>query len=268
MQGIAGTDVAKEACDIILTDDNFASIVKAVKWGRNVYDSISKFLQFQLTVNIVAVSITIISAFTITDSPLRAIQMLWVNLIMDTLASLALATENPTDDLLKRRPYGRTKALVSRHMWLFIFGHSFYQLTVLLILVFGGAQLFDIETGIGKELRAAPTQHFTVVFNAFVFMQLFNEINARKIHGERNVFDSIWTNWIFLCVMVVQTGVQIIIVQFGSVVFGTAKLGWDLWMWCVFLGSLELVVNQLLLFIPINKLPLKKLKFWKCEFCL
>ena len=103
-QGIAGTDVAKEACDIILTDDNFASIVKAVKWGRNVYDSISKFLQFQLTVNIVAVSITIISAFTITDSPLRAIQMSWVNLIMDTLASLALATENPTDDLLQRKP--------------------------------------------------------------------------------------------------------------------------------------------------------------------
>ena len=266
LQGIAGTDVAKEACDIILTDDNFASIVKAVKWGRNVYDSISKFLQFQLTVNIVAVSITIISAFTITDSPLRAIQMLWVNLIMDTLASLALATENPTDDLLKRRPYGRTKALISRHMWLFMIGHSIYQLTVLLVLVFAGAQLFDIETGIGKELRAAPTQHFTVVFNAFVFMQLFNEINARKIHGERNVFDKIWTNWIFLAVMIVQTSVQVIIVQFGSVVFGTAELGWDLWIWCVFLGSVELVVNQILLLIPINKLPLKKLKFWKCEF--
>ena len=265
-QGIAGTDVAKEACDIILTDDNFASIVKAVKWGRNVYDSISKFLQFQLTVNVVAVSITIISAFTITDSPLRAIQMLWVNLIMDTLASLALATENPTDDLLKRRPYGRTKALISRHMWLFIIGHSIYQLTTLLVLVFAGAQLFDIQTGIGRELRATPTQHFTVVFNAFVFMQLFNEINARKIHGERNVFDKIWTNWIFLSVMIVQTSVQIIIVQFGSVIFGTAELGWDLWMWCVFLGSLELVVNQLLLLIPVNKLPLKKLKLWKCEF--
>lgn len=236
-----------------------------MKWGRNVYDSISKFLQFQLTVNIVAVSITIISAFTITDSPLRAIQMLWVNLIMDTLASLALATENPTDDLLKRKPYGRTKALVSRHMWLFMIGHSLYQLTVLLVLVFAGAQLFDIETGIGKKLRDKPTQHFTVVFNTFVFMQLFNEINARKIHGERNVFHKIFTNWIFLLVMLGQTTVQVIIIQFGGIVFSTEGLSLDLWMWCVFLGSFELVVNQIILLIPINKLPLKKIKFWKSK---
>uniref|UniRef100_A0AC34R9N1 Cation-transporting P-type ATPase C-terminal domain-containing protein n=1 Tax=Panagrolaimus sp. JU765 TaxID=591449 RepID=A0AC34R9N1_9BILA len=104
--GIAGTDVAKEASDIILTDDNFTSIVKAVMWGRNVYDSISKFLQFQLTVNVVAVTIAFVGACAINDSPLRAVQMLWVNLIMDTLASLALATEMPTEDLLKRKPYG------------------------------------------------------------------------------------------------------------------------------------------------------------------
>lgn len=191
--------------------------------------------------------------------------MLWVNLIMDTLASLALATENPTDDLLKRKPYGRTKALVSRHMWLFMIGHSLYQLTVLLVLVFGGAQLFDIETGIGKELRDDPTQHFTIVFNTFVFMQLFNEINARKIHGERNVFHNIFTNWIFLLVMLSQTTIQVIIVQFGGIVFSTEELSLDLWLWCIFLGSFELVVNQILLLIPVNKLPLKKIKFWKSK---
>jgi len=114
--GVAGTDVAKEASDIILTDDNFTSIVKAVMWGRNVYDSIAKFLQFQLTVNVVAVTIAFVGACAINDSPLRAVQMLWVNLIMDTLASLALATEMPTEDLLKRKPYGRTKSLISRTM--------------------------------------------------------------------------------------------------------------------------------------------------------
>lgn len=100
--GIAGTDVAKEASDIILTDDNFTSIVKAVQWGRNVYDSISKFLQFQLTVNVVAVVVAFIGATFTGDSPLKAVQMLWVNLIMDTFASLALATEPPTPDLLNR----------------------------------------------------------------------------------------------------------------------------------------------------------------------
>ena len=107
--GIAGTDVAKEASDIILTDDNFTSIVKAVMWGRNVYDSISKFLQFQLTVNVVAVVVAFTGACAIQDSPLKAVQMLWVNLIMDTLASLALATELPTPELLLRKPYGKWK---------------------------------------------------------------------------------------------------------------------------------------------------------------
>ncbi len=247
--------MAKEASDIILTDDNFASIVKAVMWGRNVYDSISKFLQFQLTINIVAVTLVLISAFSIGDSPLRAVQMLWVNLIMDTLASLALATEPPTEELLKRKPYGRTKSLISKQMWVFIFGHSLYQLIVMLVLVFAGEELFDIDNGRGRELRDPPTEHFTVVFNTFVFMQVFNEINARKIHGERNVFRGIHRNWIFLSVMVIQTGIQVIIVQFGDIVFSTQELTLDLWLWSVFLGSTELVLGQLLLFIPVRLIP-------------
>ena len=98
---ITGTQIAKDACDIVLIDDNFASIVVAVKWGRNVYDSISKF-RFQLTVNIVAITLAICGAFVFQESPIAAVQMLWVNLIMDSLASLALATEPPTDALLDR----------------------------------------------------------------------------------------------------------------------------------------------------------------------
>lgn len=107
-------------------------------WGRNVYDSIAKFLQFQLTVNVVAVTIAFVGACAINDSPLRAVQMLWVNLIMDTLASLALATEMPTEDLLNRKPYGRTKSLISRTMVKNIIGHALYQLTVLFIILFFG----------------------------------------------------------------------------------------------------------------------------------
>src|SRR5271168_535771 len=103
-------------------------------WGRNVYDSIAKFLQFQLTVNVVAVVVAFVGACAIEDSPLKAVQMLWVNLIMDTLASLALATEDPTEELLLRKPYGRTKPLISRTMMKNILGHSIYQLTVILVL--------------------------------------------------------------------------------------------------------------------------------------
>ncbi|KAM6217730.1 plasma membrane calcium-transporting ATPase 4 isoform 5-T5 [Rhynchocyon petersi] len=199
--GIAGTDVAKEASDIILTDDNFTSIVKAVMWGRNVYDSISKFLQFQLTVNVVAVIVAFTGACITQDSPLKAVQMLWVNLIMDTFASLALATEPPTDSLLKRRPYGRNKPLISRTMMKNILGHAVYQLTVIFLLVFAGEKFFDIDSGRNAPLHSPPSQHYTIVFNTFVLMQLFNEINSRKIHGERNVFAGIFRNVIFCCVV-------------------------------------------------------------------
>ncbi|CAB1315322.1 unnamed protein product [Coregonus sp. 'balchen'] len=189
--GIAGTDVAKEASDIILTDDNFTSIVKAVMWGRNVYDSISKFLQFQLTVNVVAVIVAFTGACITQDSPLKAVQMLWVNLIMDTLASLALATEPPTESLLLRKPYGRNKPLISRTMMKNILGHAVYQLTIIFTLLFAGENIFNIDSGRNAPLHSPPSEHYTIVFNVFVMMQLFNEINARKIHGERNILKGI-----------------------------------------------------------------------------
>ncbi|XP_076814824.1 plasma membrane calcium-transporting ATPase 2-like isoform X2 [Clavelina lepadiformis] len=253
--GIAGTDVAKEASDIILTDDNFTSIVKAVKWGRNVYDSISKFLQFQLTVNVVAVVVAVVGACVIRDSPLKAVQMLWVNLIMDSLASLALATEPPTDDLLLRKPYGRNKPLISRTMMKNILGHAIYQLTVIFVLLFAGEKLFDIDNGRKLSLHSTPTQHFTIIFNTFVLMQIFNEINSRKIHGERDVFRGIFTNPIF-CIIIASTLVlQILIVEFGSVAFTTAPLSISQWLWCVFLGLFELVWGQVVSSIPNKFLP-------------
>ncbi|XP_013373649.1 PREDICTED: plasma membrane calcium-transporting ATPase 1 isoform X3 [Chinchilla lanigera] len=208
--GIAGTDVAKEASDIILTDDNFTSIVKAVMWGRNVYDSISKFLQFQLTVNVVAVIVAFTGACITQDSPLKAVQMLWVNLIMDTLASLALATEPPTESLLLRKPYGRNKPLISRTMMKNILGHAFYQLVVVFTLLFAGEKFFDIDSGRNAPLHAPPSEHYTIVFNTFVLMQLFNEINARKIHGERNVFEGIFNNAIFCSIVLGTFVVQLI----------------------------------------------------------
>ncbi|VDL86775.1 unnamed protein product [Nippostrongylus brasiliensis] len=154
--GIAGTDVAKEASDIILTDDNFTSIVKAVMWGRNVYDSISKFLQFQLTVNVVAVITAFVGAVTVSDSPLKI--------------------------------SFRKKSLISRTMVKNILCHALYQLVILFTIFYYGDRIFGIRSGLYAPLFAPPSQHFTIVFNAFVMMTLFNEINARKVHGERNVF--------------------------------------------------------------------------------
>lgn len=192
--GMAGTDVAKEASDIILIDDNFSSIVKAVIWGRNVYDSIAKFLQFQLTVNIVAVVVALVGACAVEDSPLKAVQMLWVNLIMDSLASLVLATERPDSSLLLRKPYGRKQLLISPTMFKNILSQAVYQLAVIFFMLFVDPKIFGIQ----KDQDENSTRHFTMIFNTFVQMTLFNEFNSRKIHGERNVLKGILKNPLFI----------------------------------------------------------------------
>ena len=137
--GIAGTEVAKEASGIILLDDNFVSIVTAMKWGRNIFDSIRKFLQFQLTVNFVALIMAFVGGAVLRESPLNPIQMLWVNLIMDTLASLALATEPPSDELLKRKPISKRESLITSQMWKFIIFQGTWQIVVLGTILFKGS---------------------------------------------------------------------------------------------------------------------------------
>ena len=135
---IAGTEVAKQAADILIMDDNFTSIVQAVLWGRNIYDSIRKFLQFQLCVNVVAVITTFITAIILQETIFSPVQMLWVNLIMDTLAALALATEPPTEHLLHRKPNSKTEYIVNPLMMKHIICQSVVQCAVLFVLVFKG----------------------------------------------------------------------------------------------------------------------------------
>ena len=151
--GIAGTQVAKDAAGIILLDDNFSSIITAVKYGRNIFDCIRKFLQFQLTVNIVAIFMAFLGAVVIKESPLTPIQMLWVNLIMDTLAALALATEPPSNDLLNRTPYSRTENIINSQMWRGIVLSSVYQIIVLVIILFKGDQIFGVASSVGVTIQ-------------------------------------------------------------------------------------------------------------------
>ena len=144
--GIAGTEIAKEACDIVILDDNIQSMAKAVLWGRNVFQSIRKFLQFQLVVNVVAVSLNFISACAgIAELPLAAVPLLWVNMIMDSMGALALATEPPSPALMERKPFGRSAPLVNKEMWRNIVVMSAYQLIVCLVLLFAGEDLLDLH---------------------------------------------------------------------------------------------------------------------------
>lgn len=251
--GISGTSVAKDAADVIVLDDNFKSIVSAAKWGRNVYDSCTKFLQFQLTVNVVACLLAAIGAIFIADSPLKAVQMLWVNVIMDSLGALALATEPPTDEQLDRPPYGRNQTMISTSMKWNIIGHSIYQLVVMCVLLFAGPTMFEsldyMDTGLGAPHGSPPTVHFTLIFNTLVCMTLFNEFNCRKLFHERNVFSNISSNGYFFNVQFIQVVGQVLIVEFGGTWTTTAALPAWAWGVSVGLGASSLLCQQVIISI-------------------
>ena len=228
--GITGTAVAKEAADIILLDDNFSSIVKAIMWGRNVHEGIAKFIQFQLTINIVALVLAVEGSLIDSESPLKAIQLLWVNLLMDSLASLSLATEKPSPEQLDRPPIGRNRSMISPIMAVNILGHVVYQLIILNIIMFAGPKIFGFENGLGQGHAAEPSEHNTLLFNTFVLMQLFNQVNARKLHHEWNVFKGIWSSKLFIGILVLEAVVQVCIVFFGTIWFHTTPLTYTEWL--------------------------------------
>jgi Ca2+-transporting ATPase len=194
--GIAGTEVAKEASDIILMDDNFSSIVKAIMWGRCVNDAVRKFLQFQVAVNITAVIITFISAVASEEEEavLSAVQLLWVNIIMDTFAALALATDPATESLLDRKPDRQTAPLFSVDMYKQIFGQAAYQTTVALIFHFIGKKIIGTDDNLKVQ---------TLVFNMFVFAQIFNSFNCRRLDNKLNIFEGISKNWYFIIITLI-----------------------------------------------------------------
>jgi magnesium-transporting ATPase (P-type) len=245
--GIAGTKVAKDAADIVILDDKFSSIVKAIAWGRCVYDNIRKFLQFQLTVNVVALAVVFIGALSGFDPPLNSIMMLWVNLIMDTMGALALGTETPTPELLQRRPYTRDVSLITRPMWRNIVVQAGFQLPVLLILLYWGEDLMDVEHGSKK--------HYTIIFNTFVFCQLFNEFNARSLFNDWRVFKGLGKNGIFIGVVVVTVVIQFLLVTFGGSFAGTAALNAEQWVTTIGIGALALPIGALARLIPVSELP-------------
>ena len=254
--GIRGTDIAKDAADVVLLDDSFSSIVTACKYGRNIYDCIRKFVQFQLTTNVVAVFMTFLGGIILKDSPLNAIQMLWVNLIMDSFASLALATEDPTDALLDRKPYSRDASILTPMMILNIFSQAIFQIIVLTVIIFYGDYLFGVPSD--RELEHfmwnnVNGYHFTIFFNIFVFMQVFNSINARKLQkDEYNVFTGIFGNWLYLLIQTIIVVGQIILVTFGGRAVRTHALSVSQHCMCIGIAACTLVWGFFVKLLPID----------------
>ncbi|KAF2747847.1 calcium-translocating P-type ATPase [Sporormia fimetaria CBS 119925] len=244
--GIAGTEVAKEASAIILMDDNFASIVKALLWGRAVNDAVKKFLQFQITVNITAVLLTFVSAVSSEkqESVLTAVQLLWVNLIMDTFAALALATDPPTRALLDRKPDPKSAPLITLRMWKMIIGQAIYQLVVTYIIYFAGENILSYHSDREREMMP------TFVFNTFVWMQIFNSLNNRRLDNRFNIFEGITHNWFFIVIFCIMIGGQVMIVFVGGRAFSVTPINGPLWGYSIALGSLSLAVGAIVRMIP------------------
>uniref|UniRef100_A0A8R7UI31 Calcium-transporting ATPase n=1 Tax=Triticum urartu TaxID=4572 RepID=A0A8R7UI31_TRIUA len=249
--GISGTEVAKESSDIIILDDDFTSVVKVVRWGRSVYANIQKFIQFQLTVNVAALVINVVAAVSSGAVPLNAVELLWVNLIMDTLGALALATEPPTDNLMKRHPVGRREPLVTNIMWRNLFIQALYQITVLLVFNFDGKRIFHLHN---ESRERADKMKNTFVFNAFVFCQIFNEFNARKPE-EKNVLRGVTSNRLFMGIVGITTVLQILIIEFLGKFFGTVRLGWKLWLLSVAIGAVSWPLAYVGKSIPVPARP-------------
>ncbi|RWR74733.1 putative calcium-transporting ATPase 5, plasma membrane-type isoform X1 [Cinnamomum micranthum f. kanehirae] len=247
--GIAGTEVAKENADVIIMDDNFTTIVNVAKWGRAVYINIQKFVQFQLTVNVAALIVSFISASIVGNAPLTTVQLLWVNLIMDTLGALALATEPPNEEMMKRPPVGCGENFITRAMWRNIIGQSIYQLTVLGVLLFDGKRLLRLS---GSDATSVLN---TVIFNSFIFCQVFNEINSREI-DKINVFAGLCKNRAFVAVMASTVMFQVIIVELLGDFASTVHLSWQLWLISFLIGSVSLIVAIILKCIPVD--PVKR----------
>ncbi|XXG54815.1 hypothetical protein AAC387_Pa03g2600 [Persea americana] len=212
--GIAGTEVAKESADVIILDDNFSTIVTVAKWGRSVYINIQKFVQFQLTVNVVALIVNFSSACLTGSAPLTAVQLLWVNMIMDTLGALALATEPPQDELMKRSPTQ-------------------------------GKGIFMLD-GPDSDLILN-----TLIFNSFVFCQVFNEVSSREME-KINVFKGMLTNYVFVGVLTSTVLFQIIIIEFLGDFANTAPLTLTQWFASVVLGFLGMPIAAAIKMIPVG----------------
>ncbi|KAK8673101.1 hypothetical protein V6N13_111457 [Hibiscus sabdariffa] len=242
--GISGTEVAKESADVIILDDNFSTIVTVAKWGRSVYINIQKFVQFQLTVNIVALIVNFSSACLTGSAPLTAVQLLWVNMIMDTLGALALATEPPTDELMKRSPVGKKGNFISNVMWRNILGQSFYQFMVIWYLQVKGKAMFSLD-GPDSDLTLN-----TLIFNSFVFCQVFNEISSRNME-EINVFKGILDNYVFVAVLGCTVIFQVIIIEFLGTFASTIPLTYSQWFVSVFIGFLGMPIAAALKTIPV-----------------
>ena len=229
----SGTSVAKEASDITLIDDSFRSIVHAVMWGRSLYKNIQRFIFFQLVVNVTALLLVLFGAFVGTEMPLTITQILWVNLIMDTFAAMALASLPPSREVMQERPRSQDAFIITRPMirGIGIIGGLFFVVTFALLYYF-------------ERIAGVDPKELTIFFCIFVMLQWWNLFNARSLGSCHSAFRRLWACRGFLFVLAMVLAGQWLIVTFGGKMFRTVPLEWSCWGWIIFGTSPVLWVGE------------------------
>ncbi len=229
--GIAGTDVTKEASDMVLLDDSFSTIIKAVQWGRGIYENFKRFIQFQLTVNVSSVVVVICSILAGFSAPFTALELLWINIIMDGPPALTLGLEPIRPDLLKHKPTKRNENIISKKMLLRIFVNGIFISVIFMIQHFK------------NFLGAAPEEEATVLFTLFVLFQLFNAFNCREL-DDTPMFKNLLKNKLMLGVFLLVLILQGIITQFGAAVFETVPLSAGMWGKMLLTAFTVIILNE------------------------
>ena len=247
--GIAGTEVAKEASKIVLLDDSFSTIVKAVHWGRSLYENIQRFIQFQLTINVSALVIAFLGPFFGLKPPFTVLQLLWINVIMDTFAAIALCSEPPRAGLMRVRPKRRDESILTRAM-IGNIGITAAFFVVVMIGLLKGMENAGWFAGTGEKSDEFPeltVRQVAIFFTVYVFFQVWNQINCRSLTPEASGLAGVWRNPYFLAVASLTVVGQLIIVTFGGAIFAVEPLG--LWDWL----TIAAATASVLLFAEISR---------------
>lgn len=238
----SGTSVAKQASDITLIDDSFGSIVQAVMWGRSLYKNIQRFIFFQLIVNVAALLLVLFGAFIGTELPLTITQILWINLIMDTFAAMALASLPPSREVMKQKPRRQDAFIINRGMKR---GIAFIGITFFLLLGIGCWLMEVHPIFLAIQYGLAPDEAQTVFFTVFVLLQWWNLFNARMLGSSHSAFHKLWRCKGFLIVLGLVLAGQWLIVTFGGQMFRTVPLSLECWLYMFLLTSPVMLVGEL-----------------------
>lgn len=237
--GIAGTEVSKNAADIILTDDSFSTIVEAIKWGRGIYNNFQRFIQFQLTVNIIAFLIAIISQVLGYEMPFTTIHLLWINIIMDGPPALALGLEPVRATVMRRKPIKKDAPIINRFMVRTILINSCFITGLLL------AQIKWNFLGAGDFTRGNANEVQTVLFSLFAFSVLFNALNCREF-GTGSIFPNLMKNRLALEIIMITAILQILMIQYVGGFFNATQLSLNLWLKIIFCSSWIVIGNEVM----------------------